>query len=63
MDRECNLPGDILNRESERCPPTKEQLVELFERTVWPDVPPEVLGKKLKKRGREELLGYGPRGV
>ena len=42
---------------------TKEQLIKFFERTIWPNVPSEVLGKTLKKRDREEILGYGPHGV
>jgi antitoxin VapB len=44
-------------------PRTKERLIEFFERTIWPDVPSEVLGKRLKKRDREKILGYGPEGV
>jgi antitoxin VapB len=44
-------------------PRTKERLIEFFERTIWPNVPSEVLGKTLKKREREKILGYGPHGV
>jgi antitoxin VapB len=42
---------------------TKEALIEFFERTIWPNFPPEVLGKTLTKREREKILGYGPHGV
>jgi antitoxin VapB len=44
-------------------PRTKERLIEFFERSIWPNFPPEVLGKRLKKREREKILGYGPHGV
>jgi antitoxin VapB len=44
-------------------PRTKERLIEFFERAIWPGVPAEVLGKKLKKSEREKILGYGPHGV
>lgn len=42
---------------------TKEQLREFFEREIWPQVPPDVLGKPITKEEREEILGYGPDGV
>jgi antitoxin VapB len=44
-------------------PRSKERLTEFFERSVWPSVPGEVLGKRLSKREREAILGYGPQGV
>jgi ribonuclease VapC len=34
-------------------PQTKERLIEFFERTIWPEVPSEVLGKTLTKRERD----------
>lgn len=46
-----------------RNPRTKQQIVEFFQRTIWPSVPPEILGKKLPKREREKILGYGAQGV
>jgi antitoxin VapB len=62
------LARNIKNRELARLadderPQTKEQLIEFFERTIWPNFPAEVLGKALKKREREKILGYGPHGV
>jgi hypothetical protein len=57
-DRELPRPADGHGR-----PRTKTQLMEFFERTIWPNVPPEVLGKTLKKREREKILGYGSHGV
>ena len=30
---------------------------------IWPQVPPEVLGKSVSKKEREAILGYGPEGV
>ena len=44
-------------------PRTKERLMEFFERTIWPSVPAEALGKRVTKREREKILGYGPGGV
>jgi len=40
-----------------------KQLMEFFERDIWPHIPPDVLGKPLTKQEREEILGYGPDGV
>jgi len=34
-----------------------------LEQEVWPQVPRAVRGKRLSKRERERLLGYGPDGV
>jgi antitoxin VapB len=39
-----------------------EQLVKFFETAIWPRIPKNVRGKRITKREREELLGYGPRG-
>jgi antitoxin VapB len=38
------------------------QVKEYLEREVWPFLPPEILGKKMTKQEREEILGIGPRG-
>ncbi len=35
----------------------------LLEDEIWPQVPPEVIGKPLTREEREEILGYGPEGV
>jgi antitoxin VapB len=39
------------------------KLLRFLERDVWPNVPQRVLGRRLTKKQREEILGYGPRGV
>ncbi len=39
------------------------RLLRYLERDVWPKAPPRVLGRKLSKKDREDLLGYGPRGI
>ena len=44
-------------------PRSKESLIAFFEKSIWPKVPPKVLGKTLSKREREQILGYGPHGV
>lgn len=53
--------ANIKNQEVERL--AKERLIEFFEQSIWPNVPPEVLGKTLDKSERERILGYGPQGV
>jgi antitoxin VapB len=42
---------------------SQERLMEFFEKSIWPHVPADVLGKSLSKQEREEILGYGPEGV
>lgn len=44
-------------------PRTKQQLIQFFERAIWPKISPEVLEKPLTKQEREDILGYGPHGV
>jgi antitoxin VapB len=39
------------------------RLTDLLEREIWPQVPPEVLGKPISREQREAILGYGPEGV
>jgi antitoxin VapB len=38
-------------------------LVSFLEEEVWPQIPRAVLGKKVSRREREAILGYGPEGV
>lgn len=40
-----------------------EALRRLLEDEIWPQIPPEVLGKPVSKEEREAILGYGPEGV
>ena len=42
---------------------TAEELRQWLETEVYPKVPRDVLGKKITKAEREEILGYGPDGV
>lgn len=38
-------------------------LARFLEREVWPQVPRRVLGKRITRREREAILGYGRAGV
>ena len=40
----------------------KAQLVDHLERSVWPKVPPEELGRRLSREEEDAILGYGPEG-
>ena len=40
-----------------------ERLRRFLEEEVWPSIPKKLLGKKISKRERERILGYGPHGV
>lgn len=44
-------------------PDRAERLLRFLEREVWPQIPPEELGKPIPRAEREEILGYGPDGV
>lgn len=35
----------------------------LLEEEIWPSIPSAVLGKKLSRKQKERILGYGPEGV
>ena len=39
------------------------RLLRFLEQDVWPKVPRRSLGRRLSKKQREEILGYGSRGV
>jgi antitoxin VapB len=39
------------------------RLQRLLENRIWPEVPKDVIGQPISKKDREEILGYGPRGV
>lgn len=39
-----------------------QQIKKFLETEVWPHVPKNILGKRITKREREEILGYGPNG-
>ena len=40
-----------------------EELRRFLAQEVWPRVPRKVLGKRVTRREREAILGYGPEGV
>jgi antitoxin VapB len=40
-----------------------ERLKAFLEKRVWPEIPKQLLGKRLSKAERERILGYGPEGV
>ncbi len=51
-------------RLARRAPPhERDRLARFLEREVWPQVPPDVLGKPLPREEREAILGYGPEGA
>ena len=39
------------------------KLLSFLEREVWPRVPKKVLGRRLTRKQRDDILGYGPRGI
>jgi antitoxin VapB len=41
----------------------RKRIMHYMETEVWPNIPPELLGKTISKEEREEMLGYGPDGV
>jgi antitoxin VapB len=41
----------------------KERLEVFLRNRVWPQVPRNVLGRKISKAQEEQILGYGPQGV
>ena len=42
---------------------SKEEMIQYFERFVWPNIPPEELGRTLTREEEDAILGYGPYGV
>jgi antitoxin VapB len=40
----------------------RERLVAFLSGQVWPQVPQELLGRRVTKKEREKILGYGPQG-
>ena len=41
----------------------KAQIRHWLETEVWPQLPPEALGRRLSRAEEEEILGYGPAGA
>ena len=40
-----------------------DRMLAVLQNKIWPQMPPDVLGKPLTKEEEEEILGYGPDGV
>ena len=56
---------DRKNRLASKASPTRDRaskIMDYLEREVWPKIPADVLGKRMTKREREEILGIGPDG-
>jgi antitoxin VapB len=43
-------------------PPVKDRLTAYLERSVWPQIAPELLGQAVSKQEEDEILGYGSEG-
>ena len=41
----------------------RERLDDLLRNRIWPQVPKQVLGRKISKTQKERISGYGPQGV
>lgn len=39
-----------------------DRVIRFLEEEVWPQIPPELLGKGISKEEEEEILGYGKEG-
>ena len=49
---------------AKRGPVSRRKRLESFLRTrVWPEIPPNIIGRRISKRERERILGYGSHGV
>jgi antitoxin VapB len=56
---------DRKKRLASKASPSRDRtstIMDYLEREVWPNIPADVLGKKITKREREEILGIGPDG-
>ena len=43
--------------------PNRERVMALLKERIWPAIPAAARGKRISKRERERILGYGPEGV
>jgi antitoxin VapB len=41
----------------------RARVLRFLERKVWPSLPKGRIGRRLSRAERDEILGYGPRGV
>lgn len=40
-----------------------EQVLDFLENEIWPAIPPKLLGRRVTRRERERILGYGKDGI
>jgi antitoxin VapB len=57
QERKQRLAVRVVNRDR------TDELRRFLAQEVWPRVPRKVLGKRITRREREAILGYGPEGV
>jgi hypothetical protein len=43
--------------------PRLSRVIAFLEKEIWPNIPKNLLGRRLTKSERERILGYGKRGV
>ncbi len=41
----------------------RQELLRILTEEIWPSIPRGVLGKRITKKEKERILGYGPDGV
>ncbi|MEO7652446.1 MAG: type II toxin-antitoxin system VapB family antitoxin [Bryobacteraceae bacterium] len=56
LDRKARLQAGLGQSQS------KARLLEFLERSVWPQVHADALGRVLSKEEEDEILGFGPAG-
>lgn len=56
-ERKQHLRFQVTNRDR------KTRLKSLFETEIWPAIPGTLLGKRLTRKERDRIMGYGRRGV
>jgi antitoxin VapB len=39
------------------------QVLDFLEKEIWPSIPPKLLGRRVTKKEREQILGYGRGGL
>jgi antitoxin VapB len=52
-----------LQRRAGRRRQSPEEVQQWLETEIWSQIPKELLGRRITKAEREEILGYGPDGV
>jgi len=57
QERKQRLAARVIRRDR------AEELRRFLAQDVWPRIPQKMLGKRITRREREAILGYGPEGV